>query len=87
MNKSAAQEERETTITMFYGKAHVWTSSLPVFNKLVKLGWTLTQDYEQSAWFEAPAKAISFRRVGKAPAGAKRPQPEQLKKAKAKRTG
>ena len=82
MNKGAAREERETTLTMFDGKAHVWTSSLPVYNRLVKLGWTLKEDHEQSAWFEAPDRCVSFRRNGPK---ANRPISESAKKAVARR--
>ena len=66
MIRSASADEKETTVQIIGEEVTAWTSDLVVYRKLRKLGWEITDDKSQGAWFKAPRKALTFRRgVGK----------------------
>ncbi len=64
MKASAIEKcERETVVRMCEGEeTSVFTASLSMYRKLKRLGYVITMDTNHYAWFDAPAKTITFRR-------------------------
>lgn len=64
MKPSGPLEERESVLVWSEGdeEASLWTASKVVYDKMVKLGWTLVEDGERHGTFQFPKSRIKLPR-------------------------
>ncbi len=65
MKGKGPRYERETSITFNEEDetAQIWTFSEPMYRKLIKMGFSPSEDNERSASFTVPKKCVSIRKL------------------------
>lgn len=67
MRGKGPRDERKTIINFNEAEpnASIWTASEPMYRKLLKLGYTPTEESDRSATFKVPKKLVAVRKARK----------------------
>ena len=81
MKAKGPKTERETVINFNEAEdnASIWTASEPFYRKLLKLGYTPTEERDRSATFSVPKKLVAVRKEQKLSAERRRALAEKAR--------